>query len=176
MATSMLRTSSCGARVALTLAALAGAAPAMAKCSLVADPDHAGARMMQCGGVTAHLAAGTDARPGGGAKDAAPDALRLNKGALLLEFQPQPGAETFQILTPEAIAAVRGTNWAVEVAPGKTSVFVVTGAVEVQARRSGAKASLGPGEGVDVTRSAKSLEVKHWPEPRVRRLLARFGR
>ena len=195
MATSMLRTSThetvraraapmphrrkSGRRLVFTLAALAffGAAPALAACSLAADPDHAGARMLQCGAaVAAHLAEGTIVRPVGGAKAPAPGALRLKKGALLIEFQPQPGAETFQILTPEAIAAVRGTNWAVEVEPGKTSVFVVTGAVEVQARVSGAKVSLGPGDGVDVTRSAQTLEVKHWAEPRVRRLLARFGR
>ncbi len=195
MATSMLRTSPADRahalaalvfhrrksfqRLAFTLAAYAfvGAAPVLAACSLTADPDHAGARMLQCGAaVTAHLAEGTIVRPVGGAKAAATGALRLKKGALLIEFQPQPGAETFQILTPEAIAAVRGTNWAVEVEPGKTSVFVVVGAVEVQARAGGAKVSLGPGDGVDVTRTAQTLEVKHWPEPRVRRLLARFGR
>ena len=180
MATSMLRISTRdGARALAALAAFAfiGASPALAACSLTADPDHAGARMLQCGaGVAAHLAEGTVVRPAGGAKAGAPAALRLKKGALLIEFQPQPGAETFQILTPEAIAAVRGTNWAVEVERGKTSVFVVAGAVEVQARVSGAKVSLGPGEGVDVTRLAQTLEVKHWAEPRVRRLLARFGR
>ena len=132
--------------------------------------------MLKCGAfLTAHLADGTKARPvGGGSKD--PSALQLRKGALLIEFQPQPGAETFQILTPEAIAAVRGTQWAVEVNPGKTSVFVVTGQVEVKARGGDGDVSLGPGEGVDVGRGAKALEVKRWGEERVRKLLARFGR
>ncbi|MDE3175337.1 MAG: FecR domain-containing protein [Pseudomonadota bacterium] len=163
--------------LALAAFALAGASPALAACALAPDPDHAGARMLQCGAaVTAHLAEGTIARPVGGNKANPPRALRLSQGAVLIEFQPQPGAETFQILTPEAIAAVRGTNWAVEIERGKTSVFVVNGQVEVQARRSGATATLGAGEGVDVTRSTKALEVKHWPEPRVRKLLARFGR
>ncbi len=82
----------------------------------------------------------------------------------------------FQILTPEAIAAVRGTTWAVEVEPGKTSVLVVAGKVEVQARRSGAAVSLGPGEGVDVAGAEPTLQVNRWGEARVRRLLARFGR
>jgi hypothetical protein len=133
--------------------------------------------MLQCGrSVTAHLAGGTVVNPVGGAGSSTPAALRLNTGALLIEFQPQPGAENFQILTPEAIAAVRGTTWAVEVERGKTSVLVVAGKVAVQARRSGAAVSLGPGEGVDVLASLPTLTVKRWAEARVRRLLARFGR
>jgi hypothetical protein len=127
--------------------------------------------MLQCGdSVAAHLADGTVVHPVGG------PALRLDAGALLIEFQPQPGAEHFQILTPEAIAAVRGTTWAVEVGSGKTSVLVIAGKVGVQARRGGGAASLGPGEGVDVEGSPRTLTVKRWPEARVRRLLARFGR
>jgi ferric-dicitrate binding protein FerR (iron transport regulator) len=163
--------------LAVVAFAFAGASPSLAACSLVADPGHAGARMLQCGQlVVAHLAEGTVVHPVGGAGSSPPAALRLDKGALLIEFQPQPGAENFQILTPEAIAAVRGTTWAVEVGRGKTSVLVVAGKVEVQARRSGAAVSLGPGEGVDVARLPRTLTVKRWPEARVRRLLARFGR
>jgi ferric-dicitrate binding protein FerR (iron transport regulator) len=162
--------------LAVVAFAFASASPSLAACSLVADPDHAGARMLQCGSVTAHLADGTVVRPVGGAKATVPAALRLQTGALLIEFQPQPGAENFQILTPEAIAAVRGTTWAVEVERGKTSVLVIAGEVEVRARRSGAAASLGPGEGVDVAGSERTLTVKRWAEARVRRLLARFGR
>jgi ferric-dicitrate binding protein FerR (iron transport regulator) len=163
--------------LALLAFAFTGASPSLAACSLVADPDHAGARMLQCGhSMAAHLAEGTVVHPVGGAGSSTPAALRLDTGALLLEFRPQPGAENFQILTPEAIAAVRGTTWAVEVERGKTSVLVIAGKVGVQARRSGAAASLGPGEGVDVTGTPRTLTVKHWPEARVRRLLARFGR
>ena len=165
--------------VALVVVALAfaGASPSLAACSLVADPSHAGARMLQCGAsVAAHLAEGTVVHPVGGARSSIPTALSLDAGALLIEFQPQPGAENFQILTPEAIAAVRGTTWAVEVGSGKTSVFVVAGTVAVQARRTGATASLGPGEGVDVVGAPRTLTVKRWPEARVRALLARFGR
>ena len=162
--------------VALVALAFAGASPSLAACSLVADPSHAGARMLQCGAsVVAHLAEGTVVHPVGGAGSST-SALRLNAGALLIEFQPQPGAENFQILTPEAIAAVRGTTWAVEVGSGKTSVFVVAGTVAVQARGTGATASLGPGEGVDVVGAPRTLTVKRWPEARVRALLARFGR
>jgi len=165
--------------VALAVVALgfAGASPSLAACSLVADPSHAGARMLQCGAsVVAHLAEGTVVHPVRGAGSSIPAALRLDAGALLIEFQPQPGAENFQILTPEAIAAVRGTTWAVEVERGKTSVLVIAGEVGVQARRSGAAATLGPGEGVDVAGSPRTLMVKRWAEARVRALLARFGR
>lgn len=161
----------------LALALSAFASPALAACSLVDDPTHAGARLLQCGAAAAaHLAEGTVVQPVAGRGSKAPAALRLTRGALLIEFQPQPDAESFQILTPEAVAAVRGTTWAVERERGKTSVFVVAGKVEVQARRSGAAVSLGPGEGVDVVGSARTLETKRWPDARVRRLLARFGR
>lgn len=133
--------------------------------------------MLQCGDlVTAHLAEGSVVHPVGRAKASVPSGLRLQTGAALIEFKPQAGAENFRILTPEAIAAVRGTTWAVQVEKGKTSVFVVTGKVEVRARVGDAKVSLGPGEGVDVARSARTLEVKHWGEARVRQLLALFGR
>jgi ferric-dicitrate binding protein FerR (iron transport regulator) len=163
--------------LALSVFAFASASPSDAACSLVADPGNAGARMLQCGdAVTAHLAEETVVHPIGGARSKLPSALRLQTGAVLIEFQPQPGAENFQILTPEAIAAVRGTNWAVEVERGKTSVFVVSGTVEVRARRSGATARLEPGEGVDVAGSEPSLTVKRWGDERVRKLLARFGK
>ena len=158
------------------VATLAGASPSLAACALVVDPDHTRAQMLQCGAsLTAHLAEGAKVRPVGDASSV-PGALRLRKGALLIEFRPHPGVETFQFLTPEAIAAVRGTTWAVEVNPGKTSMFVVAGRVEVKARSSDAEVSLGAGEGVDGERAAKTLEVKRWGEDRVRKLLARFGR
>jgi FecR protein len=153
------------------------ATPSFAACSLVADPNNAGASMLQCGAaITAHFAVGTVARPVSGRKSGAPTALRLNKGAALIEFTPQPDASSFQILTPEAIAAVRGTTWAVEVEPGKTSVLVVTGAVEVRPLHSRASAELGPGQGVDVARGDREITVKTWGEARVRALMARFGR
>jgi ferric-dicitrate binding protein FerR (iron transport regulator) len=77
-------------------------------------------------------------------------------------------------MTPQAIAAVRGTKWAVDTAEGKTSVFVVNGQVSV-ARRAGAnRVVLGPGEGVDVEATGV-LTVKRWPPARVAALLARLA-
>ncbi|PIK73201.1 anti-sigma 24 factor, partial [Methylobacterium frigidaeris] len=36
--------------------------------------------------------------------------------------------------------------------------------------------TLGPGEGVDVDADQGALEVRRWPQARVRALLERFGR
>ena len=62
---------------------------------------------------------------------AGPEAVRLDGKALLLEAPAGAVEGGFEVITPQAIAAVRGTKWAVDVADGKTSVFVVTGRVAV---------------------------------------------
>lgn len=105
--------------------------------------------------------------------DNGPRDLTLERGAVYVEARP--GAR-FQILTPVAIAAVRGTEFAVDAGADGTSVFVVEGRVRVTKRRlPGAAVELGPGEGVDVRRS-EPLVVRTWGAARVRALLARFGR
>ena len=81
----------------------------------------------------------------------------------------------FEVITPQAIAAVRGTKWAVDVADGKTSVFVVTGRVAVSREPGSPGVELGPGEGVDVEAGTAPLTVRKWGAPRVAALLARFG-
>jgi hypothetical protein len=91
----------------------------------------------------------------------------------LLEVPKKPGGNRFQVITPQAIAAVRGTKWAVDSAEGKTSVFVVNGRVKV-ARRAGRGVVLGQGEGVDVEATG-SLTVKHWAPARVAGLMARLA-
>ena len=79
------------------------------------------------------------------------DSVELSSKALLLDVQAKSGGRKFQVNTPQAIAAVRGTRWAVDVAEGKTSVFVVHGRVRVGRRSPGDRqVVLGPGEGVDV--------------------------
>ena len=102
------------------------------------------------------------------------DAVELDGKALLIEVQPKPGGNKFRVVTPQAIAAVRGTKWAVDVAAGKTSVFVVNGRVGVGRLTGGRGVTLGPGEGVDVEAGAP-LTVKRWAPARAAALLARLG-
>ncbi len=104
---------------------------------------------------------------------AGPDAATLQGKALLLETPA--GSTGFEVVTPQAIAAVRGTKWAVDVAEGKTSVFVVTGRVAVSRESGGAGVELGPGDGVDVEAGTAPLTVLQWGAARVAALLARFG-
>jgi FecR protein len=102
------------------------------------------------------------------------DAVELSGKALLIEVAPKSGGNKFEVITPQAIAAVRGTKWAVDAAGDKTSVFVVNGSVRVGPRTGGNGVTLRPGEGVDVEPGAP-LTVKRWAPPRVSALLARLG-
>jgi len=52
---------------------------------------------------------------------------------------PRSGEKDFQVIAPQAIAAVRGIKWAVDSGEGKTSIFVVNGRVNV-ARSAGRRA------------------------------------
>jgi len=106
---------------------------------------------------------------------AGPEAVTLDGKALLLEAPAGAVEGGFEVVTPQAIAAVRGTKWAVDVAEGKTSVFVVTGRVAVSRQAGQPSVELGPGEGVDVEAGTAPLTVKKWGAPRVEALLARFG-
>jgi hypothetical protein len=102
------------------------------------------------------------------------DSVELSSKALLLEVPKKPGGNRFQVITPQAIAAVRGTKWAVDAAENKTSVFVVNGRVAAGGRTGSHSVTLGPGEGVDVEATGP-LTVKRWPPARVSALMARLG-
>ena len=103
------------------------------------------------------------------------DSVELSSRALLLEVQKKAGGNRFQVITPQAIAAVRGTRWAVDATDAKTSVFVVEGRVAVGRRKGSHSVTLGRGEGVDVE-AAGPLTIKRWPAARVQALMARLGR
>lgn len=107
------------------------------------------------------------------ATGAPPHSVTLSGGAVLITVEA--GRRPFQILTPHAIASVRGTVYAVEATAGATAVFVAKGRVHVARRRGTQAVDLGPGEGVDV-KPGEPLVVKRWPPDRVARLFARFGR
>jgi ferric-dicitrate binding protein FerR (iron transport regulator) len=102
------------------------------------------------------------------------DSVELSSKALLLEV-PKKAGNRFQVITPQAIAAVRGTKWAVDAADAKTSVFVVEGRVAAGRRKGSHSVTLGAGEGVDVE-AAGPLTIKRWPASRVKALMARLGR
>ena len=157
----------------LLLSAEIGAAqPAGMGCS--AESAAGGSQILRCeDGVTIVAESGArfnlQDRDGNGRVDS----VELSSKALLLEAPKKSGRNRFQVITPQAIAAVRGTKWAVDAAEGKTSVFVVNGQVRV-ARRSGRGIVLGPGEGVDVEATGP-LTLKRWAPARVAALMARLG-
>jgi FecR protein len=104
------------------------------------------------------------------------DAVDLQSKALLVDAPKQKAKQRFQVITPQAIAAVRGTKWAVDAQETRTSVLVLRGQVAVRRPSGAGQVLLGPGEGVDVDRgSTDPLVVKRWPQPRVDALLARLG-
>jgi FecR protein len=154
-------------------------APALAQvnvCVLSPDKRSPNDKILRCGAaLTVRPAPDTLYRPLDAGSNRPPDAVQLDSGALLIEFHPAGKRRDFQILTPHAIAAVRGTRWAVEVKPGQSSVFVLSGAVQVARASTRAAVLLRPGQGVDVTDADGPLQVKRWAPERVRALLARFG-
>jgi hypothetical protein len=133
-------------------------------------------QVIRCGGdLRVEAAAGADYTLVDHGRDGIPDSATLRGGALLVNAPTRSGTPSFQIHTPQAIAAVRGTEWAVDVPGGKTAVFVVSGRVSVR-RPGGPAVTLGPGQGVDVGTDRAPLQVKRWSAERAASLLARFGR
>lgn len=124
-------------------------------------------------GLVIEAEAAADLRIDSGSSTSRPGAVSLSSDAVLVELPSASGP--FQILTPHAIASVRGTVYAVDVNAARTSVFVVRGEVSVGPATGPGEVTLGPGEGIEVSPGA-ALEVKRWPAEKVSRLLARFGR
>jgi len=104
------------------------------------------------------------------------DGISLLSKAVFVSAPKQKSGRQFQVITPQAIAAVRGTEWAVDAEGTKTSVFVQTGRVGVRRVAAGRGVVLGPGEGVDVDATTTPLQVRQWGAPRIAALMARLGR
>jgi len=161
----------CGMAIAGT-----GSACAAGACALVPSERAPSEKILRCGdALTVRPAEGTRYRPLYKKGDPLPVGIRLDDGALLIEYHPATPQEKFQILTPLAIAAVRGTKWAMEVTKARTSALVLAGAVAVTNRRLNQYVVLTEGEGVDITPADTSMVQKRWGEARIRALLARFG-
>jgi hypothetical protein len=163
---------------ALFAAAIAGigSAHAAGACALVPSERAPSEKILQCGQtLTVRPAQGTRYRPLYQKGDPLQVGIRLDDGALLIEYRPASPQEKFQILTPLAIAAVRGTKWAMEVVPGRTSTLVLAGSVVVTNRRLNQYVVLTWGQGIDITAADTSMVQKLWGQRRVEALLARFG-
>ncbi len=103
------------------------------------------------------------------------NSVDLQSKALLVDAPRQRGKRRFQVTTPQAIAAVRGTKWVVDAQQSRTSVLVLRGRVAVRRPGGAGQVVLGPGDGVDVEPGTAALITKRWPQPRVDALLARLG-
>ena len=135
-----------------------------------------GRQVLRCGGgVSAEVERGAEVRVIDANRDGAPEALDVKSRAVLVDYEGR-GRRGFQILTPHAIAAVRGTTWAVDVEGGRTSVFVLEGQVAVGRAAAERGVVLRPGQGVDVDAGSGPLRATTWPRERATALLARFGR
>ena len=158
----------------LICGAVSSSAPAQTSgctTTTLADPPR---EVLRCGnGLSITAERGSAYRLEDRNRDGRPDAATLESRGLLVQSPPKRGM--FQILTPHAIATVRGTVWAVDVSPARSSVFVGEGAVEVRRRHGDETVTLRAGDGVDVD-DTTALEVKRWSAERAARLLARFGR
>ena len=178
----------CGAAVVLWLFAGAVESVWAQACVLTPDKRNPNEKILRCGSaLTITPAPGTIYRPAAAADDGLPASVQLDSGALLIEFHSKRRRE-FQILTPQAIASVRGTKWAMEVKPGQTSALVLLGQVTVARKDAAEEVVVGRGQEVDVsswdpgnTRSldgsakAPPIAVKKWSPERVKALLSRFG-
>lgn len=136
-------------------------------------------RILRCtDGLTLEAERAAPLRPVDRDGDGQLEGAEINGSAVLVTLPPRSNTRRggFQILTPHAIASVRGTIYAVDVTTAKTSVLVARGRVAVARRNAPAvSVTLGPGEGVDVGEDQGPLDVRRWPQERVRSLLERFG-
>ena len=160
-----------------SLALLSATFPASAQvpdnCTMTPVPDTSRYVLECAGGLVIELEAGTDLTYGDRA-DGLPRWIGLTKGRALISAAP--GGAVPQIRTPQAIAAVRGTVYAVEALTESTAVFVLEGTVEVTRSDSVRdRVSLMAGQGVDVA-DGQPMEASLWSADRVRELLSRFGR
>jgi hypothetical protein len=146
-------------------------------CTLRPDKHNPNEQVLRCGEeLTIRPAPGTVYHPVDAGPGHLPASVQLDSGALFIIFHPAARPGDFQILTPQAIASVRGTTWAIEAKSGRTSVFVQMGVVGVTRAKAAATVVLREGQGVDVDSRGGPLHVKRWSPARIAALLARFTR
>lgn len=79
----------------------------------------------------------------------------------------------FEVQTRAAVASVRSTEWVTEAQEDRSSVFVVSGEVEVAGTADGARVLLGEGQGTDVEVGGTPSTPTQWGSSRVEDVLAR---
>ena len=168
---------------AIAAAALIGVlsgAPALAQapgCRVVKEDDPPRQVLHCADGLTLTAEQETAFRLVDGTRSGRPRAVELHDLGLLIEAPAGSLSRGFQVRTPHAVAAVRGTSWAMDVTAGNTAVFVEQGVVSVRRSNTGRGAvTLRAGDGVDVQAGGGALQVKRWAPARASALLARFGR
>jgi len=155
--------------------AVGGVAFGAEGCTLSPYEHDASLKVLRCGNnLIVRSSRDAQYTPLGPAGSKMPSEIELEDGALLIEFHPV-GSSEFQILTPLAIAAVRGTKWAVEVSTARTSTLVLDGVVSVTNRRLRQPVILTKGQGVDISPSDTSVVRKQWGQARIQVLMSRFG-
>src|SRR5262245_47561434 len=96
--------------------------------------------------------------------------LTVLAGAARFVIKPAPGRALVETWTPTAIAAVRGTQYIVEVTADATAVLVVDGSVAVSNWRPDVRGTvvLRPGQGTTVRADQAPQPPAQWGEPRRR--------
>ena len=159
--------------IAVEMSSAALAQPA--GCLLLPAAGQRGLRVVQCGQSVTITSENSSAVEIGPAKGNPSPGVTVTQGGVLFEVRPEGDRNDFQIKTPHAIIAVRGTTWAVDVQPDKTEVLVVAGSVAVEGTSGQGSVVLSAGEGVDVPASGP-LRAGPWTPERSRALLSRLGR
>lgn len=101
-----------------------------------------------------------------------PFGLRLIDGIAGFLFSSDAG-NGVQVRTPSAVAAVRSTEWAMQVKDRASAVFAREGIVFVFA--NGENKRLDPGEGIDVAPSGTMGNVTAWGQARIDQFDALLG-
>ena len=100
--------------------------------------------------------------------------LNVVAGALRLLVARISTGGHFEIETETAIAAVRGTDWLMDVAADMTAVAIITGAVTVSSKGKPGMVVLDtPGHGTDVARGEAPTNPHAWGAQRLAKALER---
>ncbi len=102
--------------------------------------------------------------------------LDARSGAFRLFVNRSLAHGRFEVESETAVAAVRGTDWIVEVTPERTSIAVLEGVVAVRGKASsgGNEVQLQhPGDGTDVTHGAAPTAPSTWRPQRLTATVAR---